>query len=106
MDMAIGSNPTSKLTPRALPISSRNFEPIKKDSVHCSSWLRRQFFGGTLSINTKSKISSAHLRNSIKCSVSEVTDTSTGTVYCTDVNHVVRVPVICLMICLRGFMIC
>ncbi|KAL8489594.1 hypothetical protein ACS0TY_025490 [Phlomoides rotata] len=77
MEMAIGSNPTSKLTLKALPLSSRNFEPIRNNSIHSSSWLRRQFFGGALSIKTKSKISSAHLRNSIKCAVSQATDTST-----------------------------
>ncbi|KAI3471589.1 hypothetical protein Pfo_028239 [Paulownia fortunei] len=76
MEMAIGSHPTSKLTSKALPLSSRSLEPTKGNSIYSSSWLKRQFLGSALSIKTKSRSSRIPLRNSVKCSVSQVTDTT------------------------------
>lgn len=87
MEMAIGAHPTSNLTSKALLLSSRNFEPIKRSSIYGRSWLKRQFLGGALSINTKSKGSSIPLRNSVKCSVSQATETATGIVELVAYDH-------------------
>ncbi|KAG6414120.1 hypothetical protein SASPL_126838 [Salvia splendens] len=67
MDMAIGVRPTS----RPILLSSTNFNSVKRSSTNAPSWPKRQFFGGPLSIKTNSKILTAPLRNSVKCSVSE-----------------------------------
>ncbi|KAK6124835.1 hypothetical protein DH2020_016689 [Rehmannia glutinosa] len=78
MEMAIGSHPTSKLTPKtALSLSSRNLEPTKANSIYSASWMKRQFLGNSLSIKTKAKNSRIPLRNTVKCSVSQATDTTT-----------------------------
>ncbi|KAL6505979.1 putative elongation factor TypA-like svr3, chloroplastic [Orobanche hederae] len=78
MDMAIGSHSTSKLTSKAPLLLSRNIEPTTRNSIYSTSWMRRQFQGNSLSIKTKEgKISRTPLRNSIKCSVSQATDTTT-----------------------------
>lgn len=80
--MAIGSRPTCRLTPKAVFPSSGNPEPSKRNSIYTCSWQKRQFLGGALSINTRTKTSRTPLRNSVKCSVSQATDTTTGTVDC------------------------
>ncbi|KAL0404922.1 UNVERIFIED_CONTAM: putative elongation factor TypA-like SVR3, chloroplastic [Sesamum radiatum] len=77
MEMAVGSHPTSKFTPKALVLSSRNVEPTKSNSIYTSSWLKRQFLGSSLSIRTKAKSSRIPLRSSVKCSVSQATDAAT-----------------------------
>ncbi|KAL3819813.1 hypothetical protein ACJIZ3_005718 [Penstemon smallii] len=78
MDMAITSNPISQITPKVTIFSSRNIEPTKRNSIRNISWLKRQFLGSNLSIKSKSKSSKfTPFRNSVKCSVSEVTDTTT-----------------------------
>ncbi|KAL6530451.1 putative elongation factor TypA-like svr3, chloroplastic [Orobanche minor] len=78
MDMAIGSHSTSKFTSKAPLLSSRNIEPTTRNSIYSTSWMKRQFQGNSLSIKTKEeKISRTPLRTSIKCSVSQATDTTT-----------------------------
>ncbi|KAL1549964.1 putative elongation factor TypA-like svr3, chloroplastic [Salvia divinorum] len=77
MDMAIGARPTSNITPKALPVSSRNFHSVKLSSISGRSWLKRQFLGGPLSIKTNSKTLTTPLRSSVKCSVSEATEAAT-----------------------------
>ncbi|KAL0359517.1 UNVERIFIED_CONTAM: putative elongation factor TypA-like SVR3, chloroplastic [Sesamum angustifolium] len=77
MEMAVGSHPTSKFTPKTLLFSSRNVEPTKSNSIYTSSWLKRQFLGSSLSIRTKAKNSRIPLRSSVKCSVSQATDAAT-----------------------------
>ncbi|KAL6555404.1 putative elongation factor TypA-like svr3, chloroplastic [Orobanche gracilis] len=78
MDMAIGSQSTSKLTSKPLLSSSRNIEPTIRNTIYSTSWMKRQFQGNSLSIKTKEgKISRTPLRNSIKCNVSQATDTTT-----------------------------
>ncbi|KAG6411480.1 hypothetical protein SASPL_129563 [Salvia splendens] len=67
MDMAIGARPSSK----PILLSSTNFNSVKGSSTNAPSWLKRQFLGCPLSIKTNSKILTSHLRNSVKCSVSE-----------------------------------
>ncbi|XP_047941500.1 putative elongation factor TypA-like SVR3, chloroplastic [Salvia hispanica] len=67
MDMAIGARPTS----RPILLSSTNFNSVKRSSTNAPSWLKRQFFGGPLSIKANFKILTTPLRNSVKCSVSE-----------------------------------
>ncbi|KAL7097930.1 hypothetical protein ACP275_10G173800 [Erythranthe tilingii] len=77
MEMAIGSHPTCKLTPtKSLLSSSRIIEPSKLNPIYSSSWQKRQFHGRALSIKTKSINSRTPLRNSVKCSVTEATDTT------------------------------
>ncbi|KAL3637254.1 putative elongation factor TypA-like svr3, chloroplastic [Castilleja foliolosa] len=77
MEMAIGSHPTSTLIPKTLLLSSRNHEPTIRNPIYSNSWIKRQFFGNSLSIKTTSKASSAPLRSSVRCSVSQATDTTT-----------------------------
>ncbi|PIN16701.1 Elongation factor-type GTP-binding protein [Handroanthus impetiginosus] len=77
MEMAIGSHTTSKLTPKALPLSSRNLEPSRRNSIYSNSWLKRQFHGSALSIESKAKSGRFPLRNSVKCSVSQATEAAT-----------------------------
>ncbi|KAL8041471.1 hypothetical protein ABFX02_10G167200 [Erythranthe guttata] len=78
MEMAIGSHPTCKLTPtKSLLSSSRIIEPSKLNPIYSSSWQKRQFHGRALSIKTKSINSRTPLRNSVKCSVTEATDSTT-----------------------------
>ncbi|GFP89695.1 GTP-binding protein typa/bipa homolog [Phtheirospermum japonicum] len=77
MEMAIGSHPTSTVTPKTLLLSSRNPEPTTRNPSYCNSWIKRQFLGNSLSIKTNSKVSSTPLHSSVKCSVSQATDTTT-----------------------------
>ncbi|CAA0838758.1 elongation factor family protein [Striga hermonthica] len=77
MDMAIGSHPISRVAPKTLPLSSRSFEPTTRNSICSNSWMKRQFFGNTLSIESKGKILKTPFRSSFKCSVSQATDNTT-----------------------------
>ncbi|XP_073287383.1 putative elongation factor TypA-like SVR3, chloroplastic isoform X2 [Primulina huaijiensis] len=81
MEMAIGSHANSKLTPASV-LPSRNLGPSKRNSVVSSSMLKRQLLGDRLSLKAYWKsfsLNSSRIpsRNSVKCSVSQVAETST-----------------------------
>ncbi|GER25882.1 elongation factor family protein [Striga asiatica] len=75
--MAIRSHPISRVAPKTLPLSSRSFEPTTRNSICSNSWMKRQFYGNSLSIKSNGEILKTPFRSSVKCSVSQATDTTT-----------------------------
>lgn len=81
--MAIGSHANYKLSPASV-LTSRNLGPSKRNSVVSSSVLKRQLLGDGLSLKAYSKsfsLKSSRIpsRNSVKCSGSQVAETTTET---------------------------
>ncbi|KZV50264.1 hypothetical protein F511_23250 [Dorcoceras hygrometricum] len=83
MEMAIGSHANSKLIPPSV-LSSRNLGPNKRSSFVSSSLLKRQLLGDCLTLKTHTKScnlesSSIPFHNSVKCSASQVAETTAET---------------------------